>query len=96
MAVPDGNCTSGVITRSGGGNSGGGSSSGGGVELGINRLGNDIANHITNSAQTCERICKDHYSSCKAWTFVKSENKCWIKNGPGIRVPDPNTISGVK
>ena len=45
------------------------------------------------SASECSRACEDH-PSCLAFTFVKSEQVCWLKGEGYISRSNPNTVSG--
>jgi hypothetical protein len=79
----------------GGSGGGGGGGGGGGMEWNTNRPGMDISNHTVANANQCRNACNSH-SGCRAWTYVKSSHKCWLKHNVPAAQPNNCCTSGVK
>lgn len=65
-----------------------------GTEVNIDRFGLDYATLPVSGAQQCRTACDDD-PVCKAWTYMGSLGRCWLK--AGVPAPQPNTccVSGV-
>jgi hypothetical protein len=62
-------------------------------EYNIDRMGSDYDTVATSSAAVCDDLCY-FQDECMAWTWVKSNGNCWLKNSvPGTSY-NTNTISG--
>ncbi len=90
---PNNCCTSGVKTWGGGGGGGGGGSA---MEWNTNRPGMDMGPGFSvANANQCKNHCNSN-GSCRAWTYVKSGHKCWLKHNVPAAQANSCCTSGVK
>jgi V8-like Glu-specific endopeptidase len=61
-----------------------------GFEANVNRSGQDLRNLSTGNAAACSTECAED-AACKAFTWVASSGKCWLKSA----VPGPTSGSGL-
>ncbi len=82
-------CTSGVKTWGGGGGSAN-------MKNNRNRPGSDMGpGYTVASAAMCRNHCNSN-PSCKAYTYVKSNHKCWLKHSKPAAQVNSCCVSGAK
>ena len=61
----------------------------------INYYGNDITdkNKIVSGLEECIYWCGDT-TTCRFWSFGKSDRRCWLKTSDSGKVENADTISG--
>lgn len=59
------------------------------------RNGSDYRTIGTTSQVTCKSYCQSD-SSCRAWTFVSSRNRCYLKSTIPTAYNTTNMVSGIK
>lgn len=65
-----------------------------GFEVGIDRPGLDLRNFETASAATCREECTRD-SRCRAFSFMPTQRRCWLKKALAEPRYDPRIISGL-
>ena len=66
-----------------------------GFERNIDLLGRDYRNAPSQGAADCSSICQAE-DQCRAWTYVLSTGRCWLKDATPKRVYNTCCISGIK
>jgi PAN domain len=64
------------------------------IERNTDRPGGDLRGVWVNNAPACQRECRND-RQCRAWTYVKRDHKCILKNIIGQARTDACCTSGV-
>jgi hypothetical protein len=64
-------------------------------EPGIDRYGSDYKDLQVQNLQECREVCLKE-PQCRAFSFNRSANQCWLKNSVPLRKENATFISGVK
>jgi PAN domain len=66
-----------------------------GLLRGVDIVGNDLQNFAASHVEACMYGCETK-ESCKAFSFSKKRQICWLKSADKPRVEDKSLLSGVK
>jgi len=66
----------------------------GNFEFGVDRPGNDYQSSAASDASGCKSLCESD-QRCKAFSFQKSQKRCWLKSGVMALVFNDNNTSGL-